>query len=172
MIFPPFTNLITDRLVLRELQANDAQQIFKIRTDARVNEFVDREPTKSVDESLKFINNILKAQTNKDGLMWAITLKNEPQLIATIVYWHIEKEKDKAELGYEMLPEYFGKGIMREAMLEVIRFGFETMQLKTIVAETKENNLRSVNALQKCGFAQIGIAGDGYLVYSLSSSVG
>src|SRR5690349_16654557 len=116
MTFPPFTNLITDRLILRELQASDAEQIFKIRTDPRVNQFLDREPTKSVDESLKFINNILKMQIKEGAIMWAVTLKNAPQLIGTVVYWHIVKERDKAEIGYEMLPEYFGKGIMREAL--------------------------------------------------------
>jgi ribosomal-protein-alanine N-acetyltransferase len=167
MIFPPFTNLITDRLILRELQASDAEQIFKIRTDPRVNEFLDRGPTKSVDESLKFINNILKAQNNQDSMMWVITLKNEPKLIGTVLYWHIVKEQDKAELGYEMLPEYWGQGIMREAMTEMIRFGFETMQLKTIVAETRVDNLRSINALEKCGFKQNGVANDGYWVYKL-----
>jgi ribosomal-protein-alanine N-acetyltransferase len=167
MIFPPFTNLITDRLILRELQASDAEQIFKIRTDPRVNQFLDREPTKSVDDSLKFINNILKNHEKQNAVMWAITLKNEPQLIGTVVYWHIVKERDKAEIGYEMLPEYFGKGIMREALMEVVRFGFEDMQLKTIVAETRADNLRSVNALEKCGFEQAGLAGDGYLAYEL-----
>lgn len=167
MTFPPFTNLITDRLILRELQASDAEQIFKIRTDPRVNQFLDREPTKSVDESLKFINNILKMQIKEGAIMWAVTLKNAPQLIGTVVYWHIVKERDKAEIGYEMLPEYFGKGIMREALMEVIRFGFEDMQLKTIVAETRADNLRSVNALDKCGFEQTGLADDGYLIYEL-----
>lgn len=166
MIFPPFTDLITERLVLRELQANDAEQIFKIRTDPRVNQFIDREPSKSVDDSLKFINNILKAQNNNCSVMWAITLKNDPKLIGSVVYWHIVKEKDKAEMGYEMLPEYFGQGIMHEALTEVIRFGFEEMQLKTIVAETREDNLRSVNALEKCGFEETGLA-DGYLIYEL-----
>ena len=168
MIFPPFTNLITDRLILRELQTSDAEQILKIRSDARVNKFIDRQPAKSIDESLKFIRNILEAQ-NTQALMWAITLKNAPQLIGTIVYWHIVKDQDKAEIGYEMLPEYFGKGIMREALTEVIRFGFETMQLKMIVAETKVDNLRSVNVLEKCGFEQTGLAEGGYLVYRLSN---
>jgi len=171
MIFPPFTNLITDRLILRELQPGDAEQIFKIRTDPRVNQFLDREPTKSVDESLKFINNILKAQIKEDGMMWVITLKSDPQLIGTVVYWHIVKENSKAEIGYEMLPEYFGQGIMHEALTEVIRFGFETMQLKTIVAETKADNLRSVNALYKCGFEETGKADDNYLIYQLTGNL-
>ncbi|MDO3627895.1 GNAT family N-acetyltransferase [Mucilaginibacter sp. BT774] len=169
MIFPPFTNLITDRLILRELQAGDAEQIFRIRTDSRVNAFLDRGPTKSVNDSLKFINNILKAQNNKDSIMWVITLKNDPKLIGTVLYWHIVKEQDKAELGYEMLPEYFGQGIMREALTEVIRFGFETMELKNIVAEARVDNLRSINALQKCGFQQTGVANDRYLIYELRS---
>ncbi|MBV8388895.1 MAG: GNAT family N-acetyltransferase [Mucilaginibacter sp.] len=167
MIFPPFTNLITDRLVLRELQPSDAEQIFKMRSDARVNEFIDRLPTPNINESLKFINNILKFQSEEKGMMWAITLKNAPQLIGSIVYWHIVKENDKAEIGYEMLPEYYGQGIMREALQEVIRFGFETMQLKTIVAETRVDNLRSINLLQKCRFEHTGLANDGYLIYEL-----
>lgn len=106
-------------------------------------------------------------QIKEGAIMWAVTLKNAPQLIGTVVYWHIVKERDKAEIGYEMLPEYFGKGIMREALMEVIRFGFEDMQLKTIVAETRADNLRSVNALDKCGFEQTGLADDGYLIYEL-----
>jgi ribosomal-protein-alanine N-acetyltransferase len=171
MIFPPFTNLITNRLILRELQASDADQIFRMRTDARVNEFLDRGPTKSIDESLKFINNILKAQNNQDSVMWAITLKNEPKLIGTVVYWHIVKDRDKAELGYEMLPEYFGQGIMREALTGVIRFGFEAMQLKIIVAETRMDNLRSINALEKCGFEETRKTDGGYLIYQLSSDL-
>jgi ribosomal-protein-alanine N-acetyltransferase len=169
MIFPPFTNLFTDRLLLRELNVADAEQIFRIRTDPRVNEFLDRKPAASLDDSLKFIKNILKAQQNEDGMMWAITLKNDPALIGTVVYWQIVKEQDQAEIGYEMLPEFYGQGIMREALSEVIRFGFETMGLKTIIGETKGVNLRSVNALQKCGFEQTGIGEGGYLIYSLSN---
>ena len=167
MIFPLFSNLTTERLFLRELKLDDAEQIFKIRTDARVNEFLDREPTVSVDKSRKFIRNILKAQKNEDGMMWAITLKEDPKLIGTLVYWHIVKERDEAEIGYEMLPEYFGKGIMREALLKVIEFGFETMQLKTILADTKGGNQRSINLLEKCGFIKTCKTNGEYLIYEL-----
>lgn len=168
MIFPPFTNLITERLYLRELDKEDAPEIFRMRSDARVNEFIDRAPTISLDESQKFIQNILTAQHKQEGMMWAITLKDNPKLIGTIVYWHIAKENDKAEIGYEMLPEYQGKGIMQETLTEVIRFGFEIMQLKTIVAETKANHLKSINVLKKCGFEEIEKIDDGYLVYRLN----
>jgi [ribosomal protein S5]-alanine N-acetyltransferase len=169
MIFPPFTKLTTERLFLRKLKLDDAEQVFKIRSDARVSEFVDREPTLSVDKSLQFIKTILRNQKNKQGLMWAITLKDDPKLIGTLVYWHIVSERDEAEIGYEMLPEYFGKGIMQEALKKVIEFGFGTMQLKTILAFTKPQNLRSVNLLRKCGFIETAEAENGYMIFKLSN---
>ena len=168
MIFPPFTNLVTERLLLRELQPADAGQIFKIRSDKRVNEFIDRIPAKSIQDGLNFINQIIAYQNKNEGFMWAITLKGDPKLIGTIVYWHIVKEKDEAEIGYEMLPDYFGKGIMREALLKIIEFGFEIMELKTILADTKPDNLRSINLLEKCGFAKTDKEDGEYLIYSLS----
>lgn len=167
MIFPPFTNLITEHLLLRELQPADAEQIFKIRSDKRVNEFIDRTPATSIQDGLNFINQIIANQNKNEGIMWAITLKDDPTLIGTIVYWHIVKEKDEAEIGYEMLPDYFGKGIMQEALLKVIEFGFETMQLKTILADTKPKNLRSVNLLEKCGFVKTDKEDGEYLIYEL-----
>lgn len=168
MIFPPFTNLATERLLLRELQPRDAEQIFKIRSDNRVNEFLDRTPATSIKDGLNFINQIIASQHKQEGIMWAITLKEDPKLIGTIVYWHIVKEKDEAEVGYEMLPDYFGKGIMREALFKVTEFGFGTMRLKTIVADTKAENLRSRNLLEKCGFVKTDIAEHGYWIYTLS----
>jgi ribosomal-protein-alanine N-acetyltransferase len=172
MIFPPSTDLTTERLFLRELQPADAEQIFKIRSDHRVNEFIDRMPATTIQDGLNFINQIIASQNKNEGIMWALTLKGEPKLIGTIVYWHIVKEKDKAEIGYEMLPDYFGKGIMQEALLKVIEFGFETMELKTIVADTKADNLRSINLLQRCGFVDTGETEGEYLIYSLSASQG
>ena len=170
MIFPLFTNLVTERLLLRELQLDDAGQVFKIRSNARVNEFIDREPATSVDKSLRFIKNILKAQFNQEGLMWAITLKDDPTLIGTLVYWHIVKQRDEAEIGYEMLPEYYGREIMQEAITKVIGFGFNTMKLNTIVADTKPENVRSVHLLKKCGFVKAKDAENGYSLYQLSAS--
>ena len=90
-------------------------------------------------------------------MQWVITLKDDPKLIGTIVYWHIVKEKDEAEVGYELLPQYRGKGMMQEALSKVIEYGFNTLKLKTIVADPKAVNLSSVKLLEKCGFVKVGI---------------
>jgi ribosomal-protein-alanine N-acetyltransferase len=169
MNFPPFTNLTTERLLLRELRLTDAHEIFLLRSNKEVNELIDRVTATSIDEAHQFINMIISNQLDNKSFMWVITLKDEPKLIGTIVYWNIVKDKDQAEIGYEMLPQYHGKGIMQEALLKVIDFGFKTLGLKTIVAEPKSNNQPSLKLLEKCGFVKTDETEYGYLIYQLES---
>lgn len=168
---PRSINLTTERLFLRELSLNDAEEIFRLRTDARVNEFVDRPRAVTIDDARDFIEKILAFAANDESVMWAITLIGEAKLIGTIVYWHIEWEKNKAEIGYELLPEYQGKGIMTEALKKVIGFGFEQLKFKKIIAEPKAGNKKSVRLLETLGFAQTGETDGGYLVFELQATV-
>jgi ribosomal-protein-alanine N-acetyltransferase len=168
MNFPPFTNLTTDRLLLRELQPGDAEEIFQLRSDETVSALIDRPIATSIEDARQFINKIIAAQ----AMMWVITLKDNPKLIGTIVYWNIVKEKDEAEVGYELLPQYRSQGIMQEALLKVIEFGFKTLGLKSIVADPKAINERSVKLLEKCGFVKKGETDNGYLIYELKAAIG
>ncbi|MGZ3821438.1 MAG: GNAT family N-acetyltransferase [Mucilaginibacter sp.] len=166
-----FPELRTSRLVLRPFCIDDAKEIFMLRSDDRVNEFVDRARATTIDDALQFINMILNAQNNGESILWAITLHDDPKLIGTILYWNIVKEKDEAEVGYELLPQYHGKGIMQEALSKVIEFGFEILGLKTIVADPKAGNERSIKLLEKCGFVKMGTTDHGYLIYELNSNL-
>jgi len=163
----PFPKLITTRLLLRQLQLSDANQIFLLRTDDSVNAFIDRQKATSIDDATAFINKIMAIQNNSEGLMWAITRKDDPELIGTIGIWNIVKEKAEAEIGYELLPQYHGKGIMREALKTAIKFAFDTLKLKTIVAQPRADNLKSINLLEKCGFTKTDKTDDAYLIYEL-----
>ena len=163
-----FHTLNTERLFLREIRLNDAEEIFRLRADERVNALIDRQTAISVDDATAFIQKILANSANNEGVMWVITLIGNPQLIGTITYWHIEWENNKAEIGYEMLPEYQGQGIMTEALKKVIEFGFSGLGFKTIMADPKAINTRSVKLLEKLGFEKTGEIENGYLIYSLS----
>ncbi len=165
MNFPPFTNLTTERLFLRELQPGDAEEIFQLRSDEKVSALIDRPIATSIDDARQFIDKIIAAQ----AMMWVITLKDNPKLIGTIVYWNIVKERDEAEVGYELLPQYRGQGIMQEALLKVIEFGFKTLELKTIFADPKAINEPSIKLLEKCGFVKKGEIDHGYVIYELKT---
>lgn len=165
----PFPELTTPRLLLRKLHQGDAEEIFQLRSDEKVNEFVDRQRAASIEDARSFIDMIITNQHNGEGIMWALTLKGDTKLIGTIVFWNFVKEKDEVEIGYELLPAHHGKGIMQEALLKVIEYGFKVLKLKTIGAYPKSANLRSINLLEKCGFVETASTEDGYLAYRLYS---
>jgi ribosomal-protein-alanine N-acetyltransferase len=89
---------------------------------------------------------------NNEGINWAITLKNEPKLIGLIGHYRIKPEHFRAEIGYMLLPEYHGKGIITEAIKETVKYGFEIMKLHSIEAVIDPENLASEKVLLKSGF--------------------
>lgn len=153
LCFTPFPLLTTDRAVLRRLVINDGTEIFKLRTDDRVNRFLDRPLTVSYEDALLFIQERNKDINNNECLYWGIVLQNNlHKIIGTICLWNFSEDRDKAEIGYELSPDFQGMGIMQEVIKSVIDFGFEKLQLKIITADVHSQNTRSLQLLKKCHF--------------------
>jgi ribosomal-protein-alanine N-acetyltransferase len=146
--FTAFPQLATARLLLRQPLALDAPQLFELRSHPEVNKYLDRPAPVSMDDVHRFIDKINTGIAKKEWLYWVIVLQDTDQLIGTVCLWNLSQEKNSAEIGYELLPNYRGKGFMREAVTPVLRFGFDTMQLSTIEAWTRADNEASVSLLK------------------------
>ena len=150
--FTPFPAITTEQLLLRILQEDDTRDIATLRSDKSVNEFIDRPETNTIEEAKQFIENTLKKINNGECLYWVIELKNEKTFLGTISLFNFSAEKNQAEIGFELLPCFQGRGFMQEAIASVILFGFEEMCLQRITAWTKAANKRSLNVLMKNNF--------------------
>jgi len=150
--FTPFPVITTQRLILRRLNIKDTKEIMMLRSDEQVNKFIDRPKSIDLTEAKQFIEKIDKGINNNEWIYWAITLKGNDNLIGTICLWNISVENDTAEIGYELLPTFQGKGIMQEAITKIIEYGFNKMKLKVITAFTHINNTQSTNLLMKYNF--------------------
>ena len=153
--FIPFPYLSTERLVLRPLDLLDESEIFTLRSDAGVNEFLDRKKADSMEDARLFIMSITKAVNEQKSILWGISYKDKPALTGTICLWNIVEEERTAEIGYELLPSCQGKGIITEALPVVIEYGFEKMQLNTITAELHAGNTRSIKVLERNNFVRV-----------------
>jgi len=151
-----FPVLTSDRLVLRKLQPSDAEQMLALRSDQRVMQHVPRPLAKSIDDATALIELINGMVAANDAVQWAITLKGEDQFIGLIGFWRIVKEHHFAELGYMILPEYWGKGLISEAIGTALEFGFGTLDLHRVEAITRPKNIASIRALEKNGFVREG----------------
>jgi ribosomal-protein-alanine N-acetyltransferase len=108
--------LKTERLTLRQLRSSDDKEIFALRSNDNVNKYLDRKPSKSIDDAKNFIQTINENIQRNDSIYWAITLNGTDKLIGTICLFDFSEDNSKAEIGYELLPDFQGKGIMQEAL--------------------------------------------------------
>ena len=159
--FTPFPILTTDRLTLRQLSANDDKAIFNLRSDDQVNKYLDRPKQKDREQAKAFINKINLGIKQDKWIYWAITMNSSTELIGTICLWNFSEDKTIAEIGYELRPEYQGKGIMKEAIVAVINYAFKTIKLKALKAYTHKRNIASTKLLKKNGFKLAGDKIDG-----------
>lgn len=137
---------------MRQLAHRDAPEIWTLRSDNNVNRYLNRKPCKSLDDAKTFIQTIQENGQKKYSVYWAITLQGMDTLIGTICLYNISANPAKAEIGFELLPGYQGKGIMPEAVLKVMEFGRLQMGLQSIEANTHADNQASIRLLQKCNF--------------------
>ncbi|CAM4006036.1 GNAT family N-acetyltransferase [Flavobacterium weaverense] len=150
--FHPFHNLETERLILRRVNSNDIKEVLALRSNAETMKYIPRPLLKNDEDALAHIAMIDEKIESNEGINWAITIKGDPRLIGVIGHYRIQNEHYRAEIGYMILPEYNGRGIVTEAVREAVKYGFEVMKLHSIEAIIEPDNLASAKVLEKNGF--------------------
>lgn len=172
--FADFPVLETERILLRPLRMEDELPVFRLRSDEGVNKWLGRKKAESIAEARDFIEMIVRLTSAGESMYWALEMKENRQFAGTVTIWNLDKSAAKAEIGYELLPEFQGRGIMHEVLKAVIDFGFVEMNLKRIEACLSPNNERSIHLLSKLGFNFEGkLAGEeeaDLVVYALINS--
>jgi ribosomal-protein-alanine N-acetyltransferase len=168
--FTPFPVLKTERLTLRQLISSDDKEIFALRSNDNVNKYLGRKPSKSIDDAKNFIQTINENIQRNDSIYWAITLNSTDKLIGTICLFDFSNDNLKAEIGYELLPDFQGKGIMQEATSKVIDFGIQHIGLNSIEAYTHSENQSSTRLLEKLNFTRHSAGDDNFTIFKLTHS--
>ena len=146
------TILETERLLLRELDGEDAAVFFRLATDPAVTRFIPVPPPP--DEAAA--REVIRARRREDyegrGYgRWACVLKET----GDVVGWSGPRylaEIGEAELGYRFLPEHWGRGLATEAGTAVVRHWFGPMGGTRLVALIDPLNTASANVARKLGF--------------------
>lgn len=149
--FTPFPVLATDRLLLRQIEMEDMNEFFLLKSDERLLSGYDAK-SRSYEEAISKLRELNEDIDANVSITWGITRKNENRLIGSVCFWNIFPLLNKAEIGYELMTDWQGKGIMREAVKKIIDFGFGVMGLKVIEAVLNPDNLQSVKLLEINGF--------------------
>ena len=142
--------LYTERLVLRKLNANDAQDIFEYSQDPEVARYVLWYPHKSLSESRFFLKCLMRQYRNQEPASYGIALRDTGKVIGTIGFSYINEEHLCAEIGYSLARNQWNKGIMTEALSAMIDYGFNRLRLHRIEATHDVRNPSSGRVMEKC----------------------
>lgn len=145
----------TNRLILRPITQNDAEDIFAYSKDENVGINAGWKAHANIEETREIMDIIFLEKEN----VYGIELKENGKLIGSIGLIDDQKrENNKARmLGYAIGEAYWGKGYTTEAAQALISYGFDELNLMLISAYCYPFNQRSKRVLEKCGFQYEGV---------------
>ena len=150
--FKNFPQLKTERLWLRSIENTDTALIHKLRSDETANKFVGRDNSSTLEKAQEYIIKIKDLTEKNECMYWIISLKEDNEGIGSVCLWNFDYENEIVEIGYEMLTEFQGRGIMTEAIKKVIEYAFTVLKARIITAFPSSDNSNSVAILEKLNF--------------------
>lgn len=147
-----FPNIETDRLILREISLADADTLHQYWSHRDVTEYLTMEPFREIGETRQMIMLLRSLFEQEQGIRWAITNKKDSMVLGTCGFHNLKPEHSRAEIGYELGRDYWGKKIMTEALTAIINYGFKCFNYNRIEAFVNFGNIKSTGILEKIGF--------------------
>ena len=141
----------TENLLLRPINASDIYLVWKGLSHPEVIKYygVSFSTLEETKDQMDWYANIEKEKT---GIWWAICDPADEHFYGAIGIHDIHPEHRKAEIGFWLLPEFWGKGIIPEASTRIIKHSFEELGLHRIYAYLESENYNSKKVLGKMGF--------------------
>jgi ribosomal-protein-alanine N-acetyltransferase len=156
-----FPTLETARLILREINHDDASGIFKNFSDPDVSSWFLEQSFTEMEQATQIIDEFNRDFAQETGLTWAITLKGNSACVGTCGYGEIGSS-GLGEIGFDLAKELWGKGIMSEALVTAIDYGFAILNLIKVEAHTYSSNSRAIRLLDKLGFQLDNVSEDSH----------
>ena len=143
----------TERLWLREYVPEDAAATFELGSNPEVLRYTGDVCLTSIDEARTLLCLHPIADYRKYGFgRWGVVVKDNGRLIGFAGLKYLDELRE-VDVGYRLLPEYWGNGLATEAARASVCYGFETLKLSRIIGLVDPQNTRSVRVLEKSGLS-------------------
>jgi len=148
-----YIQIISDRLMMRQIRIEDADSVFAYRSNAVVNQYQGWIPSTIYDVH-DFIINKVSPEFNVSGtwFQFAVLKNDSNELIGDIGIHFIDSDAFQVELGCTLNKDHQGKGYATEALKETINYLFDEWNKHRIIASIDPRNLPSISLFERLGF--------------------
>lgn len=136
------------RTILRRFEKSDLKNLIELESDPDIMRFTGIGMALSEEKIIERLDNLLKKPQGALGV-WAAELKSSGDFVGWFMLQKIDSENP--ELGFMLVKRHWGKGLATEIAEALIRYGFEVLGLKKIIATTNVDNVASMRVLEKIG---------------------
>jgi ribosomal-protein-alanine N-acetyltransferase len=156
--FGPFPALEAGEFVLREILESDAKDYFDYMSRDEMEGFLTKENRpQTLEKALEEVKYWGSLFPTKRSIYWAIARKDTNQMIGTAGFNMISFANSRAEISYDLSPDYWGKGVMLKSIKTILQFAEMSLGIIRTQATVITDNQRSIKVLERCGFVQEGL---------------
>jgi ribosomal-protein-alanine N-acetyltransferase len=149
-----------EKLDYRLLSTEDANLIFSFNSSIEHLAFVPRTPLRTIEEGEILLKKFIQSMEEQTSIWWAFHDKRSGHAIGYGGLFDIDKENNRAEIGYGLLKEYWGKGFASSIVCNITKYGFLELELHRIFGLVDPENKASIRVLEKNGFSSEGTIHD------------
>ena len=141
----------TERLYLKGVKPSDIAHIYEGLSHPDVIKYygVSYSTIEETEEQMTWYSNLVASRT---GIWWSIREKQSDIFVGAGGFNEWSHVHNKAEVGFWLLPNFWGLGYMKEAMTEILNYGFNEMNLNRVEGFVESSNASCKKAIEKLGF--------------------
>lgn len=150
-----FPIIKTDRILLREITGSDLENIFNGLSNPSVIQYygISFDSLEKTKEQMSWF-------ADEKQMWWAICSLDTKTFYGAGGLNDINHKENKAEIGLWLLPDFWGRGIMKEVLPLITEYGFKNLNLKRIEGFVETENLSCKKAMAKLDFKKEGTIED------------
>ncbi len=152
------------RVRLRWLTEADVPSLFAVFSDPEVMRYWSSEPMADAGEAKSLLDDIRAHFAARTLFQWGVALSEDDRVVGTCTLLHLDGRNRRAEIGYALAREQWGRGLMREALTALLDYAFTTLGLHRVEADVDPENAASLRLLGRLGFTREGVLRERWLV--------
>jgi [ribosomal protein S5]-alanine N-acetyltransferase len=157
MAFRASISIESARLVIRPVEQADLADLLSINADDEVTRHLPYESWRSPEDGAAWFERMRKLRESGTGAQLVLVEKAARRAIGSCLLFRFEAASGRAELGYVLGRNDWGKGLMFEALTALISHSFTTLGLRRLEAEVNPRNGASCRLLERLGFTNEGL---------------
>lgn len=161
---PGFPQLVGTRVHLRAARDEDTDRLFQLFSDPTVMRYWSRAPMTEPSEAAGMIVEMGEGFDQREKIGWVITERRGDAAIGTCTLFRFDRRHRRAEIGYALRSDHWGRGLASEAVSLALDWGFRTLGLHRVEADIDPRNMPSRRLLARLGFASEGLLRERFFV--------